>query len=135
MLKRKLKVLVIAQDLPFPLNNGGRIDIFYKLKALKKVTSEVYLISSYLREEDLKGFNKIKNDICKKYLPIKKKRKIVNLLHPFVPYVLLAKKPDRNDKRMIKVFVQKYLTDVDCIIIDHMISYYMAKGCKKTFTA
>lgn len=40
------KILVIASDFPYPPNHGGRVDIFERLKVLKELEFEIYLIST-----------------------------------------------------------------------------------------
>ncbi len=40
------KILVIASDFPYPPNHGGRVDIFERLKVLKELKFEIYLIST-----------------------------------------------------------------------------------------
>lgn len=40
------KILVIASDFPYPPNHGGRVDVFEKLKVLKDLKFEIYLIST-----------------------------------------------------------------------------------------
>ena len=40
-------ILVISQVYPFPLHDGGRVDVFYRLRALKSLGAKVTLLTFY----------------------------------------------------------------------------------------
>lgn len=78
------KILVIASDFPYPPNHGGRVDIFERLKVLKELEFEIYLISTVkysLSDDEVTYMDKL---VTRNFI-IYRKQSILNLfsLNPY----------------------------------------------------
>ncbi|MEI6124885.1 MAG: glycosyltransferase family 1 protein [Bacteroidota bacterium] len=79
-------VHIIAFDIPVPINYGGAIDIFYKLKYLKKAGVKIFL---YCFEYDRKP-SELLNELCEKVYYFKRdisKTKLFNRK----PYIVITR--------------------------------------------
>lgn len=88
-----LNLHLVSFAIPYPANYGGAIDVFFKLKALKKLGVNVILhVFEYDREraEEL-------NEYCKEvyYYPrVKRKKTLLN----HIPFIVAT----RNDKKLLE---------------------------------
>lgn len=83
---------IISFDVPYPPNYGGVIDVFYKIKALKKLEFDIYLHTF----EYGKGESNELEKYCKKIYYYKRKSTLLSLFS-IVPSIVLS----RKNKRLI----------------------------------
>ena len=88
---------VISFDVPYPANYGGVIDVFYKLKALKKANIKVILHCFEYGRNEQAELNKYVEEI---YYYKRKK----NILHLFseLPYIVKSRISEELKKNLLK---------------------------------
>jgi hypothetical protein len=81
---------IISFDVPYPPNYGGAIDVFYKIKALKKLGLDIYLHTF----EYGKGQSNELEKYCKKIYYYKRKSTLLSLFS-IIPSIVLSRKNKR----------------------------------------
>lgn len=109
------KILIIGNDFPYPPNHGGRVDIFERIKVLKELNFEIYLISTV---KNLPSADEIlyMNNLIKENFIIHRKQSILALLS-LNPYQVVSR--DNSDD--IYSIIHK-IKDIEldiCIIEGH----------------
>lgn len=110
-------ILIAMNDAPYPPYSGGKIDFFYKLKVLKDLGCNIYLIYSYSHEEDDKKFKQVACGFVAKLVSYPRKKNLKDLLS-FIPYYIISSKPDNEDKNQIDAMLANI--NIDVILIDHL---------------
>jgi polysaccharide biosynthesis protein PslH len=85
----KKKILVVSSDFPYPANHGGRVDIWERIKMLKELNYEVYLIStinSEPNEEDIKEVKKYVKEIS-----LSRRNVNLNNLFSIIPFQMKSR--------------------------------------------
>ncbi len=57
------KILVVSQVLPYPLHDGGKVDIYYRLQALQQLGFEVDLVCFYNPAQPLQKMDELR-ELC-----------------------------------------------------------------------
>lgn len=92
MLKKHIKILVVAPEYPYPANDGGKVDVFRRLQTLYKIGYEVdFLYTSKARISNYHPISEYCDEIY--YTP-----KILNLKYLFsmIPFQVLSRKSLKN---------------------------------------
>lgn len=83
-------ILVVSQVFPYPLHDGGRVDIYYRIKALKELGYSIYLVAFYnpvFPPLDLEPLHKI----CKKIYPLPYLRRKISKILGVKPYSISSR--------------------------------------------
>ncbi|MBL0105330.1 MAG: glycosyltransferase [Bacteroidetes bacterium] len=88
---------VISFDIPFPADYGGVIDVYYKLKALKKAGVNVILHCFEYGRAHRKELNQVAKEVY--YYTRKNSRKY---LFNTYPYIVLSRQSDELRERLLK---------------------------------
>ncbi len=90
-------VHIIAFDIPVPVNYGGAIDIFYKLKSLKKAGIKIHL---HCFEYDRKP-SPLLNDLCSEVFYYKRDNSKTKLFSS-LPYIVATRYSEELLKNLLK---------------------------------
>lgn len=121
------EILVAMSDAPWPINTGGKIDFHFTLRALRKICSKVFLIFSYSHRADVDAFAEKAPEICDEWYAFPRKKNLLRMLHPSVPYALLSNKPNEVETAEIINFLKEHTNGPDAILMSHLNSYFIAK--------
>ena len=89
---QKLSINIIAFDIPYPANYGGIIDIFYKLKTLKKLGANIILHCFEYNKSQQKELDKYCSEIY--YYP---RQNGLRYLFSKLPFIVVT----RNNKQLL----------------------------------
>ncbi len=92
------EIHIITFDIPYPVNYGGVIDVFYKIKALKEAGIKIHLHCFYHKRKK----NKILNTYCESVKYYKRKITLINFFSS-KPFIVKS----RDDKNLIKNLAKK----------------------------
>ena len=109
------KILVIASDFPYPPNHGGRVDVFERIKTLKELKFEIYLIST-IKTLPSKDKLLFMNNLIKENIFIHRKQSVLKLWSLY-PYQVSS----RNNAQDITDAIQN-INDIEfdvCLIEGH----------------
>ncbi|MBS1771809.1 MAG: glycosyltransferase [Bacteroidetes bacterium] len=92
------KLHIVSFDVPYPADYGGAIDVYYKIKALKEVGTEIYLhCFDYGR-----GERKELNDLCKEVWYYPRKTGIAGLSLT-LPYITYSRRNEELLRRLLAI--------------------------------
>jgi polysaccharide biosynthesis protein PslH len=80
-------ILVVSQIYPYPLHNGGCVDIFNRLKALKNLGHSVSLIAYVFSEPTEEEFSPLR-ELCKEIFVVPMRRKNILKMFSCKPYFI-----------------------------------------------
>jgi len=83
-------ILVVSQVFPFPLYDGGRVDVFFRLKALKALGYRVYLIAYYNPRFSIGAIEQLES-LCEAVFPIPYLRRNLKKMLGLMPYNIANK--------------------------------------------
>lgn len=131
MIEKYKTILVVMSDLPFPANSGGKIDYFYKLKALKEFGCNVFVVASYSDPSALAECDSVLSAMGIKTFFYPRKKSLFSTLS-FIPYYVFSSRLEKMELDE----VSRFLKDVsfDMMIIDHLNSFYAAKQIENIFS-
>lgn len=88
------KLNIVSFDIPYPADYGGVIDVFYKLKSLKKLGVGIYFhCFEYGNRKQAKELN----DLCENVFYYKRKKYSALVQYINLPYIVAS----RNDDRLL----------------------------------
>lgn len=109
---KKLRLVVIAHDFPYPPNHGGRVDMWNRILALKRMDIPVFLIAwskEEIKEEALKIISQYVDD----YLIFSLNTSPLIVLDPINPSFVVARKIEvslyKNLLDKVQVFQPTYV--------------------------
>lgn len=122
-----MNILVVMNDLPFPTNSGGKIDCFYKLKALAESGHNIYLLASFSDNSDVSSCNDAMEKLGVRPFFYPRKKDIQSNLS-LTPYYVLSSRMSQSE---VESFL-KFVSDIhfDVMVIDHLNSSYAAGQVK-----
>ena len=127
---KKLRLVVVAHDFPYPPNHGGRVDIWNRILALKKMGIPVFLIAwskEEIKEEALEVISQYVDD----YMVFTLNTSPLIVLDPINPSFVVA--------RRIEVSLYKKLLDKvqvfqpTCVLLDGIAGGILAKKISEYF--
>ncbi len=89
---------IVSFDIPYPANYGGIIDVFYKIKELKKLGIKIHLHCFYKERKQTKELNKY----CSSVNYYKRKTNFKNLLS-WTPFIVKSRKDKELIKNILKI--------------------------------
>lgn len=117
-------ILITINETPYPPYSGGKVDFFYKLKVLKELGYNIYLIYSYSSEEDNQLFKKVSNQYIEKFVSYPRKKSLKSVLS-FIPYFIISNVPNSDEKKQIDNMLKDI--NIDVILIDHLDSFLIGE--------
>lgn len=121
------RVLVVISETPWPPNSGGRIDFYFKLRALRQIGVKLIVIFAYSCERDMIAFAEQADLLCEGWYAFPRKKGLFQALNPVMPYYLSANKPNTMEEAGISDLLGSIAADIDVIVMDHLNSYFIAK--------
>jgi len=120
------EILAVLSDTPWPINSGGKIDCYFMLKALKQSNCRTFVIFPYSHKEDVEGFSERAKEVCDGWYAYPRKKNILRMLHPYIPYYLFSNKPSKKETSSIKIFLKDHKVNPDFIVMNSLNGYYLA---------
>lgn len=117
-------ILITINETPYPPYSGGKVDFFYKLKVLKELGYNIYLIYSYSSEENNQLFKKVSNQYIEKFVSYPRKKSLKSVLS-FIPYFIISNVPNSDEKKQIDNMLKDI--NIDVILIDHLNSFLIGE--------
>jgi hypothetical protein len=117
-------ILITMNETPYPPYSGRKVDFFYKLKVLKELGYNIYLIYSYSNEEDNQLFKKISNQYVAKFVSYPRKKSLKSVLS-LIPYFIISNAPNIDEKKQIDNMLKGI--KIDIILVDHLDSFLLGE--------
>lgn len=124
-------ILITINETPYPPCSGGKVDFFYKLKALKELGYNIYLVYSYSNEKDNQLFKKVSNQYVEKFVSYHRKKSFKSVFS-FIPYFIISNAPNSDEKKQIDNMLIGI--DIDVILVDHLDSFLIGEYVSRKYT-
>lgn len=95
-----MKLLVLSHVFPYPTHDGGRFDIYYRLKALKTLGHEIYLVAFYNPIHGTPPLGPLE-DLCKEVFALPYLRRHLSKVLSFRPYYVGCKENTPEIARVV----------------------------------
>jgi len=115
-MKHKQSILIFSQIVPYPLHDGGRFDVYYRLLALKELGIKTTLITFYNPKRPLPELEALE-EICDAIYPIPYLRRKLSSLCHFKPYAVRCRNPKSALHAILKT-LQTNHTPFDAILAE-----------------
>jgi glycosyltransferase involved in cell wall biosynthesis len=84
------KWIIVAGDMPYPPNTGGRASVYNKIVALKKLGININLICTVRNEPEKKDVQHLKSIVSNLYI-FKRDLTVKNIIHPWKPFQITSR--------------------------------------------
>lgn len=119
-------VVLTVNEIPFPLNSGGKIDVYHQAKTLKALGYKVLLIGTYSQDKDFEAFCDVAENICDEYYFYPRK-KIFKSFIKMTPYFVVSSEPNLLEQQNIQKLIMIQSSKIVAIIVNHLYSYVIGR--------
>lgn len=124
-----LSVLLVLDEVPYPMTNGGRIDSYFQAKYLRAVGCRVFLLFAYSFQKEFDEFLKIAPDICDDFFAFPRQKKNIRDIFSSTPYILKNRKPS---SKIIEAIALKFSgIQFDLLIENHLNAHVLASDVRR----
>jgi glycosyltransferase involved in cell wall biosynthesis len=88
----KNKWIVVAGDIPYPPNTGGRASVYNKIVLLKKLGIDIDLICTVRDEPGDRDVQHLKSIVSNLYI-FERDLSVKNIIHPYKPFQITSRQP------------------------------------------
>lgn len=125
-----LSVLIIAHDIPYPPNHGGRVDMWNRIVALSNQGVTIHLIT--WTDNSINEEQKMKiNERVKKSIFLKRKLGVKRFFHPTLPSGVITHSV--NDKQYREILEMLSGEKIDIVFLDGILGVLLAQKLANTF--
>lgn len=105
-----MRLLIIAHDLPYPANHGGKVDMWNRILGLSQNGVEIFLITWETNPLD-KNQVEVLNKTVNKYKVLKKRKNPLYVLNIFYPTHVMSRTVNRREYNKLKKEIQEFNPD------------------------